>query len=160
MSRAWLSFAPDEERITVWLGDRRPQPDALRMDARVLDRHGAPAIVSLVLAPAGVRLKFDDLAVQQARRRVLAGPYPDAVTTLLSDDSHFEGALSVIRGGDYDDPFARVFPARLLRVEPVRPCAAAGRTDDRALRLRPAVAVGSLQRAVRPPSTVHNAPVT
>jgi hypothetical protein len=117
MSRAWLAFAPEDERITVWLADRRPQPGALRMDARVLDRNGAPASVSLVLAPPGVRLKFDDLAVQQARRRVLAGPYPDAVTTLLSDDSHFEGSLSVIRGGDYDDPFARVFPARLLRVE-------------------------------------------
>jgi hypothetical protein len=103
--------------LAAWLGHRKPVRHALRMDARLVDRHGAAATVSLVMPPPGVRLKFDDLAVQQARRRVLAGPYPDAVTTLLSDASHFEGSLSVIRGRDYDDPFARVFPARRLWLE-------------------------------------------
>ena len=76
--------------------------------------------MALVLAPPGVRLKFDDVAVQQARRDVLAGPPQDAVTTLLTDASHFEGSLTVARGGGIarlrDDPFARIFPARLLRV--------------------------------------------
>ena len=45
----------------------------------------------------------------------------DAVSTLLSDASHFEGAITVARGPRVarlsDDPFARVFPARILRVE-------------------------------------------
>ena len=45
-----------------------------------------------------MRLPFDDLAVQQARRRVLAEPPADAVSTLLSDASHFEGAITVARG--------------------------------------------------------------
>jgi hypothetical protein len=55
--------------------------------------------------------------VQQARRAVLAGPPAEAVSTLLSDASHFEGAITVMHGCPVDDPFARVFPARVLRVE-------------------------------------------
>jgi len=93
---------------------------ALRADARIVDSMGAPATVSLVLTPPGVRLKFDDLAVQQARRHVLARPPFDAVSTLLRDASHFEGAITVARGGQTarlaDDPFARLFAPRLLRV--------------------------------------------
>jgi hypothetical protein len=90
------------------------------MDARLLDPAAAAAVVSLVLVPDGVRLAFDDPAVQQARRAVLAGPPFHAVTTLLSDASHFEGSLVVARGGGAarlaDDPFARLFPARVLHV--------------------------------------------
>src|SRR4051812_19577745 len=82
---------------------------------------GRPAAVSLVLPPPGVRLKFDDVAVQQARRRLLAGKPFDGVTTLLTDASHFEGSLLVARGPDAarlaDDPFAQIFPARILTVE-------------------------------------------
>ena len=70
--------------------------------------------------PPGVRVLFDDLAVQHARRAVLAAPPLDGVTTLLSDASHFEGSLTVARGDAVarlaDDPFARIFPARLLHV--------------------------------------------
>ena len=44
----------------------------------------------------------------------------DAVSTLLTDDSHFEGSILVARGEEAarlaDDPFARIFPARLLHV--------------------------------------------
>jgi hypothetical protein len=68
-----------------------------------------------------VRLPFDDLAVQGARRAVLSGSPQDAVSTLLSDASHFEGAVTVARGAGVgrlaDDPFARVFPARILSVD-------------------------------------------
>jgi hypothetical protein len=43
------------------------------------------------------------------------------VSTLLSDASHFEGALTVARGAGVarlaEDPFARIFPARLLHVD-------------------------------------------
>jgi hypothetical protein len=77
----------------------------------------------LVLVPPGVRVAFDDLAVQQARRDVLVHPRADAVSTLMRDASHFEGALTLARGEEgrarlRDDPFARVFPARMLRLGP------------------------------------------
>ena len=69
-----------------------------------------------------MRLAFDDLAVQQARRRVLAEPPQDAVSTLMRDASHFEGAITVARGVGVarlaDDPFARIFPASILRIGP------------------------------------------
>lgn len=106
--------------LAIW--DRRAKPtgDARRIDARVLDPRGAAAVVSLVRPPPGVRLPFDDPAVQQARRAVLAQLPQDAVTTLLSDASHFEGSLTIARDGGVarlaDDPFARVFPARILHV--------------------------------------------
>jgi hypothetical protein len=91
------------------------------VDRRLIDPDGDAARVSLVLAPPNVRLGFDDLAVQQARRRVLAGPPFDGVSTLLRDSSHFEGAVTIARGAGAarleDDPFARIFPARLLDVE-------------------------------------------
>lgn len=108
--------------LAVWLRQGRPLREARRADARILDPHGDGALVSLVLAPPGVRVPFDDLAVQQARRAVLSGPAPDCITTLLSDASHFEGALSAWRRAPEwqvrGDPFARVFPARRLRLGP------------------------------------------
>jgi hypothetical protein len=93
---------------------------ARRADARIVDPDGASARISLVLPPAGVTLAFDDLAVQQARRCVLAAPPQDAVSSLMRDSSHFEGAITVARGAGVarlgDDPFARIFRARILRV--------------------------------------------
>ena len=108
--------------LAAWLAHAKPLRHALRADARIFDAAGPACAVSLVLAPSGVRLPFDDPAVAQARRRVLAAaPAADAVSTLLSDASHFEGAVSVWRGvPDWvvaDDPFARVFPAVRLEVE-------------------------------------------
>lgn len=82
-----------------------------------------PRSSPLCFPPQGVRLLFDDPAVQAARRRVLAEPPFDALSTLLTDASHFEGAVTVARGEHderrlaFDDPFARIFPARLLRIE-------------------------------------------
>jgi hypothetical protein len=94
---------------------------ALRVDERLIDPRGGPAWISLVLSPGGVRLPFDDLAVQHARRLVLGRPPLAAVSTLLRDDSHFEGAISVVRSAEdlrwlRDDPFARIYPAELLAV--------------------------------------------
>jgi hypothetical protein len=109
----------------------RPQRDAdrqpaagcravLRPPRSLVDPDGAAAVVSLVLTPPGIRLKFDDLAVQHARRSVLARLPFDAVSTLLSDASHFEGAITVARGAQIarlaDDPFARLFAPRRLHV--------------------------------------------
>jgi hypothetical protein len=120
VSLGWIDI-DEEDRLWVWVQRAKPTRDARRVDPRIVDPAGEPALVSLVLPPEGVSLLFDDPAVQEARRRVLTGPPFDAVSTLLSDSSHFEGAITVARGPDeqrlrWEDPFARVFPARLLRV--------------------------------------------
>lgn len=108
--------------LAAWRSRVKPVRAARRVDARIVDPAGAAATVSLVRPPDGVRLLFDDLAVQHARRRVLAEPPFDAVSTLLRDASHFEGAITVARGDQRarlpDDPFARIFRARILEVGP------------------------------------------
>jgi hypothetical protein len=124
--------------LAAWRRRARPTRDARRIDDRIVDSNGAPAWISFVRPPDGVRLAFDDLAVQHARRRVLSEPPAEAVSTLLSDASHFEGAITVARGPGVmrlpDDPFARVFSARILRVEAGllgRACAPCGPTIER-----------------------------
>jgi hypothetical protein len=107
--------------LAAWHQRRKPLRGALRVDERVVDPGGPPAWISLVLARPGVRLPFDDLAVQQARRAVLSGSPADAVSTLLRDDSHFDGAITITHSPDAvlqlrDDPFARIFPAKLLAI--------------------------------------------
>ena len=121
--------------LAAWRRRSKPVAAARRVDGRIVDPDGGAAWISLVLPPAGVRLPFDDLAVQQARRAVLAAPPMDAVSTLLRDDSHFEGAITA---GPLerlaDDPFARVFPALILRVGPGvlgRAAASCGPTIER-----------------------------
>jgi hypothetical protein len=120
-ARAFAADGTPAGWLAAWSRRAKPSRSARRIDARILDPGGAAAWVSLVRPPEGVRWPFDDPAVQQARRGVLAGVPPDAVSTLLSDASHFEGAITVARGDGVarlgDDPFARVFPARLLRIE-------------------------------------------
>ena len=100
--------------LAVWPQTDRPRVAAVKIDARLIDRDGAAAEVSLVLAPPRVRILFDDTAVQQARRDVLSGRPPRAISTLLRGDSMFAGAITV--GPVGDDPFARIFPARRLTV--------------------------------------------
>ena len=140
MSRCWLAlvegpvegadagasaFTPDGHpagTLAAWRRRAKPVREALRVDERLIDPDGSAAWISLVLPPSGVRLAFDDPAVQQARRLVLLHPFPAAVSTLLRDDSHFEGAITVARSLTEkhrlgEDPFARIFPARLLAVE-------------------------------------------
>jgi hypothetical protein len=99
----------------------RPLIGGLRADPRIFDTAGEPAWVSLIIVPEALRPPFDDLAVQEARRRVLAGPAPDAVSTLLADDSRFAGAITIRRGASArellaDDPFARIHAARIVEV--------------------------------------------
>jgi hypothetical protein len=108
--------------LAAWRRRAKPLRGALRVDERLIDPDGSAAWISLVLPPSGVRLAFDDLAVQQARRLVLLHPFPAAVSTLLRDDSHFEGAITVARSPAEkhrlrEDPFARIFPATVLAVE-------------------------------------------
>jgi hypothetical protein len=140
MSRAWLAlvegpvegadavaraFTPDGHpagTLAAWRRRAKPVREARRVDERLIDPDGSAAWISLVLPPSGVRLAFDDPAVQQARRLVLLHPFPAAVSTLLRDDSHFEGAITVAHSAVEmqrlrEDPFARIFPSRLLSVE-------------------------------------------
>jgi hypothetical protein len=140
MSRCWLALIADDAAgadaaaraftldgrpagtLAAWRRRAKPVREALRVDEHLIDPDGAPAWISLVLAPPGIRLPFDDLAVQRARRLVLMRPPLPAVSTLLRDDSHFEGAITVARGRDAkrwleDDPFARIFPRTLFEVE-------------------------------------------
>lgn len=108
--------------LGAWLGEERPADiDARRLDRRVLDAYGPPGVLSIVLPPADLLIPFDDLAVQHARRRVLAEAPSDALSTLLIDDRHFAGAVTVRRGHGaatalQDDPFARLWPAEILLV--------------------------------------------
>jgi hypothetical protein len=140
MSRCWLAlvrgpvdgadavaraFTPDGHpagTLAAWRRRAKPVRESLRVDERLIDPDGTAAWISLVLPPLGVRLPFDDPAVQQARRLVLLHPFPAAVSTLLRDDSHFEGAITVAHSAVEmrrlrEDPFARIFPSRLLSVE-------------------------------------------
>ena len=53
---------------------------------------------------------------------VLRRRFPAAVSTLLRDDSHFEGAITAAHSPEAgawlrEDPFARIFPAKLLAVQ-------------------------------------------
>ena len=107
--------------LAAWRRQGRPTRTARRAWDAILDPDGAPATISLVRPPEGVRLKFDDLAVQQARRVVLRLRPWDLATTLLSDASHFEGSIVAARGPDARrrvgaDPFARIFPALVLDI--------------------------------------------
>jgi hypothetical protein len=134
--------------LAAWPAGRKPVADAVRMDARLVDSHGDPAWVSLVLPGRQASPIFDDTAVSGALRAVLSGPPPDAVSTFVRDAVHFAGAVTVRRGDPWnlrDDPFGRVAPARILhgRPRPVRPRTSAGRPRDSTL-LRPPLALGRL----------------
>lgn len=140
MSRCWLALVDGAAKgadaaaraiatdghsagtLAAWRRRAKPVRDALRVDERLIDPDGAAAWISLVLPPPGVRLPFDDPAVQQARRLILRHSFPAAVSTLLRDDSHFAGSIMVTHLAAHqhhlrDDPFARVFPSRLLAIE-------------------------------------------
>lgn len=110
--------------LVAWKQSSKPIRDARRADPRILDGSGRAGWVSLTWPDRDDLLPFDDLAVQQVRRVVLADARPvDLVTTLLVDDSRFAGSLSLRRGRDAhqrlaEDPFARIASARLLHVGP------------------------------------------
>ncbi len=140
MTRAWLAVldeaddsadaqaplhAPDGVAagwLVAWRRQSKPRREARRVDPRLVDAGGRAAWVSLVWPDRDALVAVDDLAVQQARRRLLADARPpDAVSTVLIDDSRFAGAVTVRRGDDAaprlrEDPFARVGTARVLRV--------------------------------------------
>lgn len=107
--------------LAAWESDADPPPTASKIDARAIDPHGEEAIASLVLAPDGLWLPFDDPAVSHAIRAVLQLCPPDAFSTLLRDDFRFVGAITAMRGSTRrldDDPFARVLPGRRVHIGP------------------------------------------
>lgn len=102
----WLAF---------W--DRRAKPlrHALRADPAAFAADGPPAVASYLLYST----LFDDPAVQRARQLVMAGGPWTAVTTLVSDATHFRGSLVAMDQGDSPlDPFWVVGRGRWLRVGP------------------------------------------
>jgi len=107
--------------LAAWSpGAEPPVENAAKVDARAIDSSGEPALLSLVLAPPGVRLLFDDPAVSQALRSALVLPRADVLSTLSIGGAHFAGAVTAVRDAARwrldADPFAAVFPARRLRV--------------------------------------------
>ena len=108
--------------LAAWDGEEAPFHGASKVDAAVVDPGGPAAWVSCCLAPPDAGLPFDDPAVSAALRAVLERPAFDLVSTLLVGSSHFVGSLVAVQGDDprplAEDPFARLFPPRLLRVSP------------------------------------------
>lgn len=110
--------------LCAWLRAAKPLRQARRADPRIVDPEGEDATISLVWPPRDALAPFDDVAVQQARRVLLADSSPpDLATTLLVDDSRFAGSLVLRRGADAAarlaaDPFARVWPATVLHLGP------------------------------------------
>lgn len=119
------AFRADGARLgflATWVvGSGRKPLGALGIDARAIDPHGKPAWISLALAPERMRVLFDDPAVCQAMRMVLGDSPADVMSTLVRDPSTIGGAFTATHGptpeGLADDPFARIFPHLLLRVE-------------------------------------------
>lgn len=110
------------EHLVAWRGEQAPVPWAAKVDPRAIDADGGPGRASLVLAPQGVWLLFDDVAVSQAVRNAMSVRPVDVVSTLLVGDDRFVGAFTAVHGEDEDrlddDPFAGIFPTRRLRLGP------------------------------------------
>jgi hypothetical protein len=96
----------------------RPRDDALRADGRLAEGGGEATWVSWCRFDGDVSLPFDDGAIGAALRRRLAEPWPEAMSTLLVDWSRIAGTITTARTEReaLDDPFALVFPRRLIRV--------------------------------------------
>ena len=116
MSFVWL--VPEDDGLRFAPAEAEEPPGALRADPRTYDPDGKPAWVSLALAPGTASIPFDDPAVSQALRRILAGRPRRLVTTLLRDEVRFAGGLVAAdeREDLHENPFARIFPTRVFRV--------------------------------------------
>ena len=107
--------------FAAWPAGRKPVGPALRIDDHLVDPDGRAAWVSLVVVPREIAPLFDDVAVSQALRQVLRGWPPAAVSTLVRDTTTFAGSVTVSTDDPRllrDDPFARLYPARILRAGP------------------------------------------
>lgn len=107
----------------LWRGEDRPHEQALQGDPRLRDPDGPPCVVSLALAPLHARPITDDPAVVHARRDVLRDGRACAVSLLTADPVAVGGAITVARADRSDqvaalrdDPFARLWAARIVHV--------------------------------------------
>jgi hypothetical protein len=116
---SWVWLVVDGEQLRFAPADEPEPAGALRADPRTHDPEGAPAWVSLALAPGDMSIPFDDPAVSHALRAVLAGPPKRLVTTLLRDEVRFAGGLVAAddRSG-LPNPFSLLYPARVFPVGP------------------------------------------
>ena len=103
-----------------WDRERRPHPQARRLDPRVLDAGGDAAEVSLLWPARDALPLFDDPAVVRARRTARTLPRPRCVSTFTVDSRHLAGSLWVPGpGGRLDeDPFRLLGVPLLLEVGP------------------------------------------
>ena len=104
MSWLWFDICPDPATGTVasarvsdangtprgvlcaWASDQdRPTPAAVKVDSRAIDPSGEPGSVSLVLAPDGLYLPFDDPAVAHGQDHPGGVPPADVCSTLVDD---------------------------------------------------------------------------
>ena len=119
---ALASAAVDDgdDYLAAWRSKKAPVPGAAKVDPRAIDPEGPPGQVSLVLAPEGVWLSFDDVAVSRAMRVAMTVRPVDVLSTLVVGNDRFTGALTAVHGEDDapldDDPFATLFPTRRLRL--------------------------------------------
>src|SRR5919206_2691897 len=120
-ARAWQLDGQPAGWLAAWTLEHGRPPGSLGIDVRAVDPAGEPAWVSLALSPTGNRVLFDDPAVSWALRQVLAQSTAAAVSTLTLDSATIGGALTAARDASplalADDPFGRLFPARVLRAE-------------------------------------------
>lgn len=121
---ASAAFTADDGRgcgfLVAWPSGHDEPVGAARIDGRAIDPSGGEAAASLALAPPGMSLLFDDIAVSQAIRMALSLPAPDALSTLTQGDTRYVGAVTVVRGEDTGrlnyDPFGVLFPAWRMQV--------------------------------------------
>ena len=120
-ARAWQLDGQSAGWLAAWALEHGRPPGSLGIDVRAVDPAGEPAWVSLALAPPHTRMLFDDPSVSWALRQVLAQSTAAVVSTLTLDSATIGGALTAARHASpldlADDPFGRLFPARVLRVE-------------------------------------------
>lgn len=107
--------------LVAWPADAGALPEnTAKIDARAIDPHGPAGTASLVLPRRGGWLPFDDPAVSQAMRTALLLPPVEVLSTLVVGNDRFVGALTAVHDQRpdrlRDDPFATVFPSRLVHV--------------------------------------------
>lgn len=103
----------------------RPTTNRSRARSRSIPAASTPTATPLGLRSSwrrGTWLLFDDVAVSHAIRSVLAGPPVDVVSTFVTGDDRFVGAITAVHDDEptrlRDDPFAAIFPTCLVRAGP------------------------------------------
>lgn len=103
-----VSAEAGDRVLAGWLdSERRPHPQARRVDPQLLNPDGEPAHLSLLWPDLDALSLFDDPAVVHARRAARRLPAPRAVSTLTVDSRHFAGSLWIADDASllFDDPF-------------------------------------------------------